>query len=137
MISKYKLTILAAGLVFGLSQPGFLRADFNVDPEPTEEGDTQAGEDTFEAEEIDDYFASFVPSPEPTIPVFPELSPTPEATPYESSVPPECEEKADERYNDCAKVYIYTLDDKSEASFQHIGILSLEFHVDKLSRPLL
>ncbi len=23
------------------------------------------------------------------------------------------------------------------ASFQHIGILSLEFHVDKLSRPLL
>ncbi len=25
----------------------------------------------------------------------------------------------------------------SVGSFQHIGILSLEFHVDKLSRPLL
>ncbi len=27
--------------------------------------------------------------------------------------------------------------DQTPVTFQHIGILSLEFHVDKLSRPLL
>ncbi len=34
-------------------------------------------------------------------------------------------------------VYDYNMDTRQKESFQHIGILSLEFHVDKLSRPLL
>ncbi len=34
-------------------------------------------------------------------------------------------------------VLIFAAASLTNAAFQHIGILSLEFHVDKLSRPLL
>ncbi len=55
---------------------------------------------------------------------------------------PEAIEKAESilghEFND-KKLLIESLTHASSADnpFQHIGILSLEFHVDKLSRPLL